>query len=62
VSSYPTLYNVYTSAGQFFDNMTVYDWITNFVPGGHSSRMGALLNAAYNEEYGAETPDQSSLN
>jgi monoamine oxidase len=61
-TSYPTLYNLYTSAGQFFDKMTVYDWITNFVPGGHGSRMGALLNAAYNEEYGAETTDQSSLN
>ena len=24
--------------------------------------MGALLNAAYNEEYGAETTDQSALN
>jgi monoamine oxidase len=32
------------------------------VPGGHSSQMGALLNAAYNEEYGAETSDQAALN
>jgi monoamine oxidase len=61
-TGYPTLYNSSTSAGQFFDSMTVYDWITNYVPGGHSSQMGALLNAAYNEEYGAETTDQSSLN
>ena len=43
-------------------SMTLYDWITNYVPGGHASRMGALLNAAYNEEYGAETTDQSALN
>jgi monoamine oxidase len=61
-TSYPTLYNNFTAAGQTFDNMTVYDWITHFVPGGHSSRMGALLNAAYNEEYGAETTDQAALN
>lgn len=61
-TGYPTQYNSYTAAGQTFDNMTVYDWITNYVPGGHGSNMGALLNAAYNEEYGAETPDQSSLN
>ena len=61
-TGYPTLYNSSTAAGQFFDTMTVYDWITNYVPGGHSSQMGALLNAAYNEEYGAETTDQSSLN
>ena len=61
-TSYPTLYNSYTSAGQFFDQMTLYDWITQYVPGGHDSKMGALLNAAYNEEYGAETTDQSALN
>jgi monoamine oxidase len=61
-TSYPTLYNNFTSAGQFFDQMTIYDWIARYVPGGHSSRFGALLNAAYNEEYGAETTDQSALN
>ena len=61
-TSYPTLHDNFTPAGQFFDRMTLYDWITNYVPGGHGSRMGALLNAAYNDEYGAETTDQSALN
>ena len=61
-TSYPTLYNNYTSAGQFFDNMTVYDWIDNYVPGGHTSPFGVLLDNAYNEEYGAETTDQAALN
>ena len=61
-AGFPTLYNSYTAAGQFFDQMTVYDWITNYVPGGHGSQLGALLNAAYNEEYGAETTGQSALN
>ena len=61
-TGYPTLYNGFTAAGQFFDAMTLHDWITTYVPGGHSSQMGALLNAAYNEEYGAETTDQSALN
>jgi monoamine oxidase len=61
-TSYPTLYNSFTSAGQFFDRMTVRDWIAGYVPGGLGSRMGTLLNAAYNEEYGAETTDQSALN
>jgi len=32
------------------------------VPGGHSSPMGRLLDVAYNQEYGAETTDQSALN
>ena len=61
-TGYPTLYNSSTSAGQIFDQMTVYDWITNYVPGGHGSQLGTLLNAAYNEEYGAETTGQSALN
>ncbi len=61
-TGYPTLYNSSTQMGQFFDKMTVYDWITNYVPGGHGSQLGALLNAAYNEEYGAETTGQSALN
>jgi monoamine oxidase len=61
-TSYPTLYNSFTPAGQMFDKMTVYDWITKYVPGGHGSQLGTLLNAAYNEEYGAETTGQSALN
>ena len=61
-TGFPTLYNSYTPTGQFFDQMTVYDWITNYVPGGHGSQLGTLLNAAYNEEYGAETTGQSALN
>ncbi len=61
-TGYPTLYNSYTPAGQFFDQMTLYDWITKYVPGGHGSQLGTLLNAAYNEEYGAETTGQSALN
>jgi len=61
-TGFPTLYNSFTPAGQMFDQMTVYDWITKYVPGGHGSQMGTLLNAAYNEEYGAETTGQSALN
>jgi monoamine oxidase len=61
-AGYPTLYNSSTRAGRQLDQMSVRDWIAAYVPGGLGSRMGALLNAAYNEEYGAETTDQSALN
>jgi monoamine oxidase len=61
-ASYPTLYNNYTATGQQLDQLSVYDWIEQYVPGGHGSRFGRLLDVAYNEEYGAETTDQSSLN
>jgi monoamine oxidase len=59
---FPTQYNSYTATGQTLDAMTVHDWISTYVPGGLSSNLGAVLNAAYNEEYGAETTGQSALN
>jgi monoamine oxidase len=60
-TSYPTTYKIHTDAGVSFDQMSVREWITQFA-GGLGSRMGRLLDAAYNEEYGAETTDQSALN
>lgn len=61
-AGYPTLWDNYKPAGKALDQMSVYDWIETRVPGGHSSAFGRLLDVAYNEEYGAETKDQSSLN
>ena len=61
-ASYPTLYNNYTPRGWQLDQMSIADWIDRYVPGGSSSRLGQLLDVAYNIEYGAETSDQSSLN
>jgi len=59
---FPTLYNSFTPAGQALDNLSLYQWIETRVPGGHSSRMGNLLDVAYNIEYGNVTTEQSSLN
>jgi monoamine oxidase len=61
-TSYPTTYLIHTDAGVMFDQMSIYDWIERYVDGGHGSRMGRLLDAAYNIEYGAETKDQAALN
>ena len=61
-AGYPTTYKTSTPAGIALDNMSVYDWIESRVPGGHGAPFGRLLDVAYNEEYGAETPDQSALN
>jgi monoamine oxidase len=61
-ASYPTLYNSYTPRGYELDRMSVLDWIKQNVPGGIRSRLGQLLDIAYNIEYGAETNVQSSLN
>ena len=61
-AGYPTTYNSSTPTGQMLDQMSVHDWIATYVPGGLGSKLGTLLNSAYNEEYGAETTEQSSLN
>jgi monoamine oxidase len=61
-ASYPTLYNSFTPRGFELDHMSIRDWINAYVPGGIASRLGQLLDVAYNIEYGAETAVQSSLN
>jgi monoamine oxidase len=42
--------------------MSIAQWIQAYVPGGLGSKLGQLLDVAYNIEYGAETDVQSSLN
>ncbi|MEY2521519.1 MAG: monoamine oxidase, partial [Ilumatobacteraceae bacterium] len=61
-AGYPTLYNLSTERGRQLDQMSIIDWINESVPGGITSRLGKLLDVAYNIEYGAECSDQSSLN
>lgn len=57
-----TMYNHYNSTGYQLDHISIYDWIEQYVPGGHTSTMGQLLDVAYNSEFGRETTVQSSLN
>ena len=59
---FPTLYNSFTQAGFDLDHMSLDRWIESRVPGGHSSKLGQLLDVAYNIEYGNVTTDQSALN
>jgi monoamine oxidase len=61
-AGYPTTWDSSTPTGRQLDEMSVYDWINAYVPGGHGSPMGRLLDAAYTEEYGADTRGQASLN
>jgi monoamine oxidase len=61
-ASYPTLYNSSTARGRELDAMSITDWIARYVPGGGASKLGQLLDIAYNIEYGAECNVQSSLN
>jgi monoamine oxidase len=61
-ASYPTLYNSYTPRGYQLDHTSLYDYIEQVVPGGHTTPLGQLLDVAYNIEYGADTSVQSALN
>jgi len=61
-ASYPTTYNGFTQRGLELDRMSIVDWIEESVPGGMQSKLGQLLDVAYNIEYGAESSEQSSLN
>jgi monoamine oxidase len=61
-ASYPTTFEINTPAGIALDNTSIYDWIETRVAGGHRSPLGALLDVAYDIEFGAPTTDQSSLN
>lgn len=59
---FPTLWNSYTARGQELDQMTITQWIDLYVPGGSASRLGRLLDIAYEIEYGAACNEQSALN
>ena len=61
-ASFPTLFDSFTARGFELDHMSIVDWIEESVPGGIGSRLGQLLDVAYNIEYGAESDAQSSLN
>jgi monoamine oxidase len=61
-AGYPTLFDSFTERGFELDHMSIVDWIEESIPGGTDSRLGQLLDVAYNIEYGAESDEQSSLN
>jgi monoamine oxidase len=61
-AGYPTTYNQYNAVGYALDHMSVYDWIEEYVPGGHQSRAGELVDVLVNTEYGVDTNQQSALN
>jgi monoamine oxidase len=61
-ASYPTTFESSTERGRQLDNMSIVDWIEETFEDGMKSRVGQLLDVAYNIEYGAESSEQSALN
>ncbi|HXH89249.1 MAG TPA: NAD(P)/FAD-dependent oxidoreductase [Gaiellaceae bacterium] len=61
-ASYPTTFEISTERGRELDRLSIVDWIEETFEGGIRSRIGQLLDVAYNIEYGGESSVQSSLN
>jgi monoamine oxidase len=61
-AGYPTTYRSFTPRGFELDHMSVAEYLEATIPGGRRSKLGQLLDVAYNIEYGAETSEQSALN
>ncbi len=60
--SFPTTHAHYTETGYRLDHLNVYDWIEQYVEGGHNGPLGRLLENACSGYFGLETREQSSLN
>ena len=54
-------YNQSNADGRYFDNLSLYDWIEQYVPNGHRSPLGEYIDSAYVQEYGLDTKELSSL-
>lgn len=61
-AGYPTTFDSFTAQGEALSAMTIRQWINSRVPGGLQSKLGQVLDAAYNIEFGADIENQSALN
>lgn len=59
---FPTTYNHLTEAGFKLDHLSIYDWIEQYIEGGHNVPVGHMLDNACTGYYGLDTHEQSSLN
>jgi monoamine oxidase len=61
-AGFPTTHARFTQAGFRLDYLSVYDWIEQYVEGGHNVPVGHLLDTACTGYFGLDTGEQSSLN
>jgi monoamine oxidase len=61
-AGFPTTHTHYTETGYRLDHLSVYEWIEQYVEGGHDAPMGRMLNNACTGYFGLDTHLQSSLN
>jgi monoamine oxidase len=61
-TGFPTTHSRYTETGYRLDHLSAYDWIEQYMEGGHETPQGRLLDSACRGYLGLETRLQSSLN
>jgi monoamine oxidase len=61
-TGFPTTHTRYTETGFKLDHLSVYDWIEQYVEGGHDAPLGRFLETACTGYFGLDTDEQSSLN
>ncbi|MDQ6661956.1 MAG: FAD-dependent oxidoreductase [Chloroflexota bacterium] len=61
-AGFPTTHARFTETGFRLDHLSVYDWIEQYVEGGHDKPLGHLLDNACTGYFGLDTHMQSSLN
>jgi monoamine oxidase len=61
-AGFPTTHAHFTREGFRLDHLSVYDWIEQYVEGGHNAPVGHMLNSGCTGFYGLETGEQSALN
>lgn len=61
-AGFPTTHDSFTQEGFRLDHLSVYDWIEQYVEGGHNTPLGSMLNSGCSGFYGLDTNEQSSLN
>jgi monoamine oxidase len=61
-AGFPTTHARSTATAERLDHLSVYDWIEQYVEGGHTAPLGRLLDAGCTSFYGLDSGEQSSLN
>ena len=61
-AGFPTTHSHYTATGYRLDHLSVYDWIEQYVEGGHTAPIGLMLESSCTGFFGLNTKEQSSLN
>ncbi len=61
-AGFPTTRDRFTETGFKLDHMSAYEWIEQYVEGGHDAPLGHLLENACSGYFGLDAGEQSSLN